>query len=321
MIDHNKYPHLSGKRVKFFTRSFSLELYRLSSRLYVDAGLPCVRLTDQTADGYFCTMLNDSECDVAINVDEDCFITDLDAVLSLADWTLGQGYVNAGCSDAALGCPRGGNAMVTNPFFNVFDLAQIRARWESGKTPALLKAFAYEQCREALTESFEQQMSRQKHQQGFGKETIRENLRLEVKRAEPYYNFFFWLMSNFPGKTFYLNNVRHADGLTTIVRKMDVRNNEAAVTDSLALHTWYARFFHPSPLSYLFEGQKGKRQHTDRIDAIINSAYEIRGIQRPHFAIDDYLAFAWNGVVRWSIKVPQRIAGWPDKLKRRFAKQ
>lgn len=315
MIDLNKYPHLAGKHVKFFTRSFSLELYRLSSRLYVDAGLPCVRLTDQTADGYFCTMLKDKACDIAINVDEDCFITDLDAVFALADRVIGEGYVNAGCSDAALGCPRGGNAMVTNPFFNVFDLARIRTRWEREETPALLKDFSYELRREALAEVFEHQMSKQKQKFGFGKEIIRKNLRLEVKYAEPYYNFFFWLMSNFPGKTFYLNNVRHADGLSTIV------NTLGEPTTPFALHTWYARFFHPSLLSYLFEGQKGKRKHTDRIDAIINSAYETRGIQRPRFTWTDYLAFTWNSIVRWSIKVPQRIAGWPAKWKRHFAIQ
>ena len=78
-------PLLSARRVKFYTRSFSLELYEQAKHLFEGAGYPCVRLTDQTADGYFFTMLADTDCDVAINVDEDAYIEDLEAVLDLAD--------------------------------------------------------------------------------------------------------------------------------------------------------------------------------------------------------------------------------------------
>ena len=74
----------NSPRIKFYCRSFNKELYLLSRGLYEQAGYPCIRLTDQTADGYFFKMLEDETCDIAINVDEDCFITDLDAVLALA---------------------------------------------------------------------------------------------------------------------------------------------------------------------------------------------------------------------------------------------
>ena len=73
-------------RIKIFTRSFDLRLYRLSKGLFCDwkdaegNPIPCVRLTDQTADGYFYTMLRDTECDVAINVDEDGCKIDIEPV-------------------------------------------------------------------------------------------------------------------------------------------------------------------------------------------------------------------------------------------------
>ena len=91
--------------MKFYTRSFSLELYEQARQLFESAGYPCVRLTDQTADGYFFTMLDDTDCDVAINVDEDAYIADLDAVLDLAEYVLQHGYANAGCPDCSPGCP------------------------------------------------------------------------------------------------------------------------------------------------------------------------------------------------------------------------
>ena len=46
-------------RIKIYTRSFDLRLYRLAKGLFCDwkdaegEPIPCVRLTDQTADGFF----------------------------------------------------------------------------------------------------------------------------------------------------------------------------------------------------------------------------------------------------------------------------
>ena len=194
-------------RIKFFCRSFNKELYLLSRGLYEQAGYPCVRLTDQTADGYFYTMLEDETCDIAINVDEDCFITDLDAVLALARKAHAEGWVNIGCSDAGEGVPRKGSPEVTNPFFNIFNLHEIRKAWNAYRLVPELKRDCY-------------------------------------KGKEPYYNFFLWLVRTVPGRTLYLDNVRHADGLTT---RLDC-----------CLHTWFARQYHPGLLTRLFEGNDVK---------------------------------------------------------------
>ena len=40
-----------GLKIKFFTRSFDLRLYRCSKGLYEGLGYPLVRLTDCSADG------------------------------------------------------------------------------------------------------------------------------------------------------------------------------------------------------------------------------------------------------------------------------
>ncbi len=257
-------------RIKFFCRSFNKELYLLSRGLYEQAGYPCLRLTDQTADGYFFKMLEDETCDIAINVDEDCFITDLDTVLALAKKAADEGWVNIGCSDAGKGVPRKGDPEVTNPFFNVFNLHDIRKGWNAYRLIPKLKKDSY-------------------------------------KGVEPYYNFFHWMVKTFPGKTLYLDNERHADGITT---RLD-----------FCLHTWFARQFNPGFLTRLFEGNDKKDvNHRERIDAIINEAYAIRGLKRPSFSSLKRLDFKMDELCRWTIKIPQRIAGWPNKIRRKLGK-
>ncbi|MBQ1709345.1 MAG: hypothetical protein II026_09800 [Bacteroidales bacterium] len=260
-------------RIKIFTRSFDLRLYRLSKGLFRDwkdaegNPIPCVRLTDQTADGYFYTMLRDKECDVAINVDEDAFIVNPQAVLDLVGTLLEGGYANIGCSDGDE-ATTGRDKTVTNPFFNVFNLQLIRTRFD----------------RKALVP------------------------RLDDK--EPYYPFFHWMADTFP--TLYLPARRHADGITTIALDPQGR--------TLCLHTWFSRFYSmPSWLVRRIEPSQGMQKA--RIDAVIREAYALRGLPVPSFGLTDRLSFAANKLVRWLIKIPQRIARWPYKLKRRIARK
>ncbi|MCR5709023.1 MAG: hypothetical protein K6G79_00925 [Bacteroidales bacterium] len=264
---------MSQPRIKIFTRSFDLRLYRLAKGLFSGLSdrqgneITCVRLTDQSADGYFFTMLRDTSCDVAINVDEDAFITDPAAVLDLVDVLLDGGYANIGCSD---GDPAttGRDSVVTNPFFNVFNLALIRTRFD------------------------------------------RRELRRRNDDAEPYYPFFRWMAATFP--TLYLPARRHADGITTIA--LDPKGR------TLCLHTWFSRFYSmPSWIVRRIEPTQGMQKQ--RIDAIINEAYALRALPVPKFGPLDRLAFAGNKVVRWTVKVPQRVSRWPMKIKRRIARR
>jgi hypothetical protein len=260
-------------RIKIFTRSFDLRLYRLAKGLFCDwkdaegNPIPCVRLTDQTADGYFLTMLRDCDCDVAINIDEDAFIVNPGAVLTLVDTLLVGGYANIGCSDGDE-ATTGRDPIVTNPFFNVFNLALIRTRFN------------------------------------------RNDLKKRLDDAEPYYPFFHWLAATFP--TLYLPARRHPDGITTVALDPQQR--------PLCLHTWFSRFYSmPAWIVRRIEPSQGTQKQ--RIDAVIQEAYALRGKPLPVFGPADRLAFAGNKVLRWLIKVPQRISRWPYKLKRRLARR
>ena len=280
-------------RIKIFCRSFDLKLYRLSKGLYESWGYPCVRLTDQTADGYFRTMLADKDCDIAINVDEDCFITSREAVMALVDYVVANNIANAGCPDGGAWVPRGSNPLVTNPFFNVFNLNLLREQYSREAE----KSFDYATHKQQMIDAYPKAMLLSDRPYDFN-----------PADHEPYYPFFLW--QAYHTKTLYLSNSRHADRWTTILY-----NQNGA---EMCRHTWLARFYSvPSWIARNFQKNVGKQQQ--RIDNIIREAYEMAGVQMPVFTFRDRCAFIGNKIVRWLIKVPQRIAGWPAKL-RKFVK-
>ncbi len=279
-------------RIKIFTRSFDLKLYRYSRGLYETLGIPVVRLTDQSADGYFYTMLKDEECDVAINIDEDAFITDPDAMFRLVDYVVEGGYANAGCPDGGGFCPRVANPIVTNPFFNILNLKLIRTAFSR----KAVKEFNYLEHKEQMISSFPKERLETRYD--FGRDD-----------QEPYYRFFLWMAFNF--KTLYLPSQRHDDGTTTIL--LDPEGNR------ICMHSWFARFYTtPDWAVKFFEPQRGMQKA--RIDALINEAYSIRGLEKPRFGFTDRLAFLGNKIIRWIIKVPQRISRWPYKLRKKLSK-
>ena len=253
-------------RIKIVSRSFDLKLYRLSKGLY--GGIACDgvrRLTDCSADGYFRALLRDESCDIAINVDEDAFITDPQAVNDLVSLMLREGYANIGCADAGEGLPRTGNPKVTNPFFNILNLKLIRSQFN------------------------------------------RAELKKYTEEYEPYYPFFLWLADHF--KTLYLPAKLHPDGISTMLYNPQGR--------LVCQHAWYARFY-SMPDFIVRRIQKGQGRQKARIDALIRESYALRGLSVPRFGAGDSLAFFGNKVIRWIIKVPQRISRWPHKIKRKL---
>ncbi len=283
-------PASSSLRIKFFCRSFDLRLYTLSKRFYEDLGYPCVRLTDQSADGYFYTILDDTACDIAINVDEDCFLLDPQAVLRLVDYVVANGYASAGCPDGGEELPRSGNPIVTNPFFNIFDLRQIRTKFSR----EAVRRFRYTDRKAEMIAAFD--ASSLGGHYTFDRPAV----------IEPYYAFFLWLADNFT--TLYLTPRRHTDGIATIL--YDPAGN------ALCAHAWFARFYAiPSMVVRLFQPNAGKQKA--RIDALIAFSAEACGKDLPpKERWQDSLRYAFDKCVRYLIKGPQRIAAWPAKYHR-----
>ena len=262
-------------RVKIFTRSFSPELYTYSRGLFHE-DIPIVRLTDQTADGYFFTMLEDECCDIAINIDEDAFITDWEPILELAAYVANNNIVNAAAPDAGPGCPRKHNPIVTNPFFNILNLKLIRTKYIS---PKEIQKFSYEAHREELVAKFPKSLL----------ETLEYDL--DCIDFEPYYPFFFWLAYHF--ETLYLPAVRHSDGYSTILYDHQGR--------PFCLHSWFARKF------------KVQKFHTQRIFSLINEAYTARQLQMPTFTAEERMGHFGELIVRYARKAVSRVMNWPHK--------
>ncbi len=285
---------MNNPKIKIYCRSFDLKLYRLSKGLYEHWGFPCVRLTDQTADGYFRTMLRDTDCDIAINVDEDCFVTNKKAVLALVDYVVANGIANAGCPDGGAWVPRDGNPLVTNPFFNILNLKLLREHY----TPKGVKAFDYAAVKEQMIASYPTDVLIKDRTYNF-----------EATNQEPYYPFFLW--QAYSSKTLYLPSQRHPDGWTTILYTPQ--------GEELCRHTWLARFYSvPAFIVHHWQPNAGAQQA--RIDAVIDEAYKLSGMVRPLFGAKERCLFVGDKLLRWCIKVPQRIAGWPRKLKNKLLK-
>lgn len=266
---------IKGHRVKIFTRSFSPELYTYSRGLFHE-DIPIVRLTDQTADGYFFTMLEDECCDIAINIDEDAFVTDWNPIFELAEYVASNDIVNAAAPDAGPGCPRKHNPIVTNPFFNILNLKLIRKKYTGSKE---VQKFSYEAHREELVAKFPKSLL----------ETLEYDL--DCIDFEPYYPFFFWLAYHFD--TLYLSAVRHSDGFSSILYDHQGR--------PFCLHSWFARKF------------KVQKFHTRRIFSLINEAYAARQMQMPTFTTEERMGHLGELIVRYARKAVSRIMNWPHK--------
>ena len=255
--------------VKIYTRSFDLRLYSLASELFKGLKDPwgrsvaCVRLTDKSADGYFYAMLRDEECDIAVNIDEDAFLTDLQGVSGLIKRVWEGGYAVAGYRDDSR--RKEGDPRVTNPFFNILNLSLIRTRFD------------------------------------------RSLMRRQKGDLEPYYPFFHFLADEFP--ILYLPERCHGDGITTCALDEEGR--------LLCMHTWYSRFYStPSWIVRRIQPQEGNQK--GRIDAVIGEAYAIRGMELPPHGPLKEVRFALDKLLRWSIKIPQRLVRLPVKLVRKY---
>ena len=270
-------------KIKIYSRSFSPELYRLSEALY-PRGVEAVRLTDRSADGYFYAMLRDDECDIAINIDEDAYVCDPEAVMQLALKVDKEGWANAGTSDCGPGCPRSHNPIVTNPFFNILNLKLIREKYQG---PTQIRAFDYHKVKGEMVSRFKEQA------------TDAYNGSFDIYDFEPYYSFYLWLAYNF--KTLYLPAERHRDGISTIL--YDLQGN------ILCKHSWMARKY------------KVDAAQTQRINAMIDEVYALRARTRPQISKGERLAFALELAAGYVKKAFIRIVRWPGKIRRAIRHQ
>ncbi|WP_336664137.1 hypothetical protein [Elizabethkingia meningoseptica] len=198
-------------KIGVFTRSMNYVLYKASNNT-ISIPFARNRLTYTTAHGYLFDILK-FDLDFAINIDEDAFVIDNDALLNLLEFVIENGYTNCGVRDGGILPIRTGNPVVTNPFFNIFNVKEIRK-----------SDFSLSEIDQYIKKGIDYS------------QIIPDNLPYEyniTENYEPFYPFFIWLNTNF--KTLYLEAEQDKDGYTTVV----YNQNKVPII----YHSWYSRMF------------------------------------------------------------------------------
>jgi hypothetical protein len=172
-----------------------------------------IGLMGTTAQSYLEFLLGIKDRDWAINLDEDAFLFSVDRLIELQEYMEEQNFVYCGVRDGGETPMRFHNPSVTNPFFNIFNLGQIRKVPPDG-------TLRPDCCIELEPARFPQPYS--------------------FDMFEPFYPHFLWLRKNF--KCLFLNTKVHTDNTSTVVYDHLER--------PLLIHTWFAREFTPQNLRF-----------------------------------------------------------------------
>lgn len=231
-----------GAPIIVVTRSMNEKLYGWSQSL-LTLPYPRRRITGlnhwRNATDYLHALF---EIDVEwlINMDEDCFVINNDRIAGLLAYMQENDYDFCGNPDGGVCIHRFHNPVVTNPFFNIFNVGKIR--------PALRKANLFR----VNETQYDPQLER-----FTPTHLLREGHDFAHDNFECYYGFFFWLLLN-GFKPLYLPSIELADGLTT-----ELRDHENV---PFLYHTWFTRKY------------GSDEAHTKRIDSIFQLASNAKAV-------------------------------------------
>ncbi len=169
-----------------------------------------VRLTGTSADGYLYQLIADRSADWVINIDEDAFVSDVEALKRLIAYCIENNYTNCGMPDGGVVHLRDGNPLVTNPYFNIFNTKVIRELFSKDNITGTPDRSRFTQA-----------------------ELLVGPHNFDNTNEEPYYPFFIWTSNHF--KTLYLKATNHPDGESTVLYNH--------LDEPFLIHTWYSRFY------------------------------------------------------------------------------
>lgn len=171
--------------------------------------------------------LKNTDYEWVIMVDEDVFFTNQDKIFNLIDYMIDNDFTVCGVRDGGMISHRNYNPLAINMFFSIINYKKIKS------------TLTINDIRENHHVNFKFNFKLPEFKSEFDLKSLKE----------PYYGFYFWLLSK-GYKILYLN-IKNSlnDYLSTIV--LDHKENE------LLIHTWYARSYNSSKF------------HTDRINNVI----------------------------------------------------
>lgn len=202
---------LNTLNAAFTIRAYNeLLTQKCMSLLLKQNNYPVLPFFETTAESYLYDIIYSTTYDYIINIDEDAFVFDMDALLTLLDHIHATDTIICGLSDAVLPA-RGMNPFSLNPFFNIFNAKCIRKiPWGDLRLAGVsfdCKAHQLPEC-------------------------VRNNNYI-LSLTEPYYPFFFGIYAQ-NWRTLYLTRESYpGDNLADII----FDNNGKP----FLAHTWYAR--------------------------------------------------------------------------------
>jgi hypothetical protein len=167
--------------------------------------------------------------DWMVYIDEDCFITNQQALEDLIQYQINNNYACSGVPDGGVISLRVHNPIAINMFFMILNIGEIRKKYDINAVKTSLYG-------EDLNKHIPTLLMKKEY---IYKPEYKEITNLGLKpfdikfdNFESYYCFFFWLLRN-DFKMLYLDANEHTDNITTIVK------NQNGV--EFAYHTWYGR--------------------------------------------------------------------------------
>ena len=206
-------------KIAIFCNTQFSDLYEHSLSFYKDLPFKKIQVPGQNKFYSLNFMLHVIEkfkdYDWGIFIDEDCFISDTDAMLDLLEYQISNNYSFSGPPDGGVITHRFHNPVSINTFFTIINLKEIRENYNNSSI---------------LSSKYDRDLD--KH---IPHEMLKEGLNLKYDNYEPYYKLFFWMLRN-GAKPLYLN-VRNynkkGDNLTSVLRN---HNNV-----EFAYHSWFSR--------------------------------------------------------------------------------
>lgn len=210
---------INTNRIAIFCNSQFDDLYQYSLEFYKELAYQKIVISGQNKFYSLRFLLHVIESypqyDYGIFIDEDCFISNTNAMTDLLEYVIKNKYTFCGPPDGGVICHREHNPISINTFFTVIDLKTLRH----------------------IYNRHEIENSR------YGKDLnkyipfklIRKGISIKYDNYEPYYKLFFWALRH-GAKPLYLN-VRNydtdADKLSTVLK------NQNGV--EFAYHSWFSR--------------------------------------------------------------------------------
>jgi hypothetical protein len=242
---------LSLYKIMIFTRSMNYRLFELSSDTTRSLPFKHIRIKHTSADGYFYKILK-YDIDYAINIDEDAFVFDTNKLLDLLKYCIANNIINCGFPDGGVLFIREYNPIVTNPFFNILNVKEIKKKLNYGE----IDNFDFKQ--------YDYEAKIPKH-------LFRTFLCKFEYSLEPYYPFFLWLNLNF--KVLYLDADEDTERVTTLLKDMN--------GDIFLAHAWFSRYYlkesvHTNRINNLYLRATGKQvRKFNRLQDKCNSMIDI----------------------------------------------